>query len=80
MTSESCMDINELKQLEPHFFVEWKERVISDGMFEEEDVEKWIISQENGLEFLEALSIVEYADQDCLNNILDKYGEKNDKG
>ena len=80
MTSESCMDINELKQLEPHFFVEWKERVISDGMFEEEDVEKWIISQENGLEFLEALGIVEYADQDCLNNILDKYGEKNDKG
>lgn len=57
MTSEAEMDINELSQLQQHFFVEWKERVIEDGMFEDDDPDKWKITSENSLEFLEALNI-----------------------
>ena len=31
--------MNELSQLKQHFFVEWKERVIEDGMFDDEEVD-----------------------------------------
>tara|TARA_B110001450_G_C17329347_1_gene362795 strand:- start:227 stop:499 length:273 start_codon:yes stop_codon:yes gene_type:complete len=63
-----------MAQLESHFNVEWKERVTEDGMFDDEEVDTWRITKENGIEFIEAINVYEWIDEDCLNKIIDETG------
>lgn len=49
-------------------------------MFEDEESETWKITKENGLEFIEALNIQEWVDEQLLNQIVDDHGEADKDG
>tara|TARA_B110000285_G_scaffold226436_1_gene286190 strand:+ start:235 stop:414 length:180 start_codon:yes stop_codon:yes gene_type:complete len=49
-------------------------------MFEDEESETWKITKENGLEFIEALNIQEWVDEQALNQIIDKQGAADGDG
>lgn len=49
-------------------------------MFDDEECDTWRITKENGLEFIEAINVYEWVDEDCLNNIIDQNGETDADG
>jgi hypothetical protein len=49
-------------------------------MFEDEESDTWKITKENGLEFIEALNIQEWADEEALNKIIDEQGSVDENG
>jgi len=69
-----------MKLLEPHFFAEWKERVSEDGMFEDDEESTWKITVENCLEFIEAINIQEWVDEECLTKIIEEKGQTDKDG
>lgn len=46
-------------------------------MFEEEDPQTWKIDYHNCLEFVEAISVGEWIDEDLCNELINKYGHTN---
>ena len=49
-------------------------------MFEDEESDTWKVTKENGLEFIEALNIQEWADEEALNKIIDEQGSVDENG
>ena len=49
-------------------------------MFEDEESPTWRITKENSLEFIEAINVYEWVDEEIINQIIDDNGETDAEG
>jgi len=69
-----------LNHLASHFLVEWKERIIHDGMFDDDPVETWNVNNDNAIEFLDAINLNEYFDVKELKTLILTNDQKDEEG
>ena len=49
-------------------------------MFEDDESSTWQITKENSLEFIEAINIQEWVDEESVHKIIDDHGSKDKDG
>lgn len=65
--------INEFNHIILHLKIEWNEKILEDGMFDDVEEENWKINQENAAELLDALNISEYVKLDEIQKLISNY-------
>ena len=62
----------ESEKIHMHLYHEWHERAKADGIFDDagDDDSKWAVDEENAQEFIEALSLTEYIDENKIKSMI----------
>ena len=78
-TLQTEINQDDINQLEPHLYTEWQDKIVEDGMFDDNDCPaEWHITSENADEFLEALYIHEWISSEEIIKLVEEYGINED--